>query len=107
MEGMNLLAEARATGLRIYHQGGTLVIRGPHKAHALAQRILQAKPLILRMLAYGLFCPNCDRPLDGKRRCWHCCDRRCACGRMTSSAFIATCLLCEHKGTLGANLAGS
>lgn len=42
-------------------------------------------------------CPNCQRPMDELRRCWHCHDRRCACGRMTGSAFISLCILCERE----------
>ncbi len=32
-------------------------------------------------------CDSCGRALDGKRRCWRCCDRPCVdCGRPTGSA---------------------
>jgi hypothetical protein len=41
-------------------------------------------------------CPDCRRPVDDKRRCWHCNRRACSrCGRNTSSAFIELCILCD------------
>ena len=42
-------------------------------------------------------CPHCLRPLDGKKRCWKCCDRLCGCGRLTGSAFIELCRLCAIR----------
>jgi hypothetical protein len=42
-------------------------------------------------------CPTCSRPLDDRGRCWKCCNRLCPCGRLTGSAFIAVCLLCERE----------
>ena len=40
-------------------------------------------------------CPQCQGPLDDRRRCWGCCERRCSgCGRPTGSAFIAFCWPC-------------
>lgn len=41
-------------------------------------------------------CPDCKRPRDQKRRCWHCHNRACEnCGRPTSSAFLARCITCD------------
>jgi hypothetical protein len=43
-------------------------------------------------------CPLCRRPLDGKQRCWKCCDRLCAdCGKPTGNAFMRYCMLCEVR----------
>jgi hypothetical protein len=39
-------------------------------------------------------CPECDGPLDDRRRCWKCCERLCPCGRPTGSAFIELCVYC-------------
>src|SRR5262249_47477101 len=50
----------------------------------------------------ALLCPDCGRPLDAKRACWRCCQRLCACGRATGTAFISVCRLCEvASGTAG------
>lgn len=38
MDGLTLLAEARAAGLEVRAEGDRLVIRGPRKAEALAKR---------------------------------------------------------------------
>jgi len=43
----------------------------------------------------AISCPNCRQKLDEKQRCWRCHDRICVCGRMTGSAFLATCLQCD------------
>src|SRR5262245_7701988 len=54
------------------------------------------KPEILELLRPATACPTCKRPMDAKRRCWHCCDRVCeGCGRLTGTAFISLCRLCE------------
>jgi hypothetical protein len=94
MDAVTLLAQARAAGLTLRAANGRLVIRGPRNAADLAHRLLEAKPAILQLVARGCTCPHCHRPLDEKRRCWSCCDRRCACGRMTGSAFIELCHPC-------------
>jgi hypothetical protein len=40
-------------------------------------------------------CDRCGRPLDEKRRCWHCHDRVCVdCRGWTGSAFIQRCVTC-------------
>jgi hypothetical protein len=46
-------------------------------------------------------CPSCARPVDEKRRCWHCGNRPCesGCGHMTGSAYIANCDVCGSGGT--------
>jgi hypothetical protein len=48
-------------------------------------------------------CPLCGFALDAKRRCWRraCCVRVCPCGRMTSTAFIELCLVCDLAPTQG------
>ncbi len=43
-------------------------------------------------------CDCCGRPLDDKRRCWHCHDRVCVdCGGWTGSAFIQRCVTCGFR----------
>lgn len=40
-------------------------------------------------------CAKCKRPVDIKRRCWHCQDRPCVgCGKSTGSVLVATCFTC-------------
>lgn len=40
-------------------------------------------------------CPDCNRPVDEKSRCWHCHNRPCSnCGKRTGSAFIQMCDMC-------------
>src|SRR5262245_26623128 len=49
-------------------------------------------------------CPSCRQPLDGRGRCWRCCDRLCSrCGRQTGTAFIELCCACGQtwNGNLG------
>ncbi len=46
-------------------------------------------------------CPSCRRPVDAKRRCWHCGQRPCErCGKPSGSVFIATCFACQHAAEL-------
>ena len=46
-------------------------------------------------------CPLCKRPMDARKRCWVCCNRLCeACGRLTGTAFISVCRLCEVAAEL-------
>ena len=44
MEGLILLAEARAAGLKVEADGGDLVIRGPRSAEPIVRRLLEHKP---------------------------------------------------------------
>jgi hypothetical protein len=47
----------------------------------------------------ALRCPDCQGELDGRRRCWRCCQRVCGCGRPTGTAFVALCFLCSQGET--------
>jgi len=47
MEGLILLAEARAAGLKVEADGGDLVIRGPRSAEPIVRRLLEHKPAVL------------------------------------------------------------
>ncbi len=41
-------------------------------------------------------CADCGRSVDSAGRCWRCCNRPCVqCGKMTGTAFIEICLICE------------
>ena len=51
MDGLSLLEEARAGGLDVRPEGGRLVIRGPRRSEALALRLLEAKEIVLAVLA--------------------------------------------------------
>ncbi len=47
-------------------------------------------------------CPKCSRPVDIKRRCYHCHDRACSeCGTATGSAFIELCCMCGVRHDRG------
>jgi len=62
----------------------------------LRQSLAAHKPELVKLLAGAMPCPKCNCPMDARRRCWRCCDRICeGCGRMTGTAFISLCLLCE------------
>jgi hypothetical protein len=53
VEGLTLLAQARAAGLTVTASEGTLIIRGPRRAEALAQALIRAKPAVLAALSTG------------------------------------------------------
>jgi hypothetical protein len=77
--------------------GGRLKYRAPVGAvdEELKAEVLAHKGELIALILVA--CPTCHRPTDGKRRCWHCCDRACeGCGRQTGSAFIANCWPCQH-----------
>lgn len=50
MDGMTLLAEARAAGLHVSAEGDRLIVRGPWRLSDMAQRVLERKPAILDAL---------------------------------------------------------
>jgi hypothetical protein len=50
MEGLSLLAEARAAGLTLWVDGDRLIIRGPRSQEALVKRLLSRKAEIIRAL---------------------------------------------------------
>ncbi len=51
MDGLTLLAEARASGLIVLAEGDLLVIRGPRSGEAIARRLLAHKPDVMDALA--------------------------------------------------------
>jgi hypothetical protein len=51
MEGLTLLRDARAAGLSLARDGDKLVIRGPRRAEAVAQRLLSRKVELIEALA--------------------------------------------------------
>lgn len=51
MDGVMLLAEARAAGLAVTANGDRLVIEGPRDAEPIAVRLLAAKPRVIAALA--------------------------------------------------------
>jgi hypothetical protein len=50
MDGVSLLAEAKAAGLAVWAEGDKLVIRGPRRAEALAEELLSRKGEILTLI---------------------------------------------------------
>lgn len=54
MDGLSLLAEARAHGLKVRADGDRLVIRGPRQAEAVAKRLLERKREILEALRVSI-----------------------------------------------------
>lgn len=50
MDGMKLIDEARAAGLTVTALGNRLLIRGPRRAEAIAQRLLAHKAEVLAAL---------------------------------------------------------
>lgn len=50
MDGLALLAEAKAVGLRVSADAGRLVITGPRAAERVARKLLDHKPLVLAAL---------------------------------------------------------
>jgi hypothetical protein len=51
MDGLMLLHEARAAGLKVKAEGDRLRIQGPRRAEALARRLLDHKAAVLAALA--------------------------------------------------------
>ena len=68
MDGVTLLAEARAAGLKVSlsESGDRLVIKGPLRLEAVAQRLIAAKPEVVTALRYenaappSWLCPMCN-----------------------------------------------
>jgi hypothetical protein len=50
MDGLALLGEAHAAGLHLTADGDKLVITGPKCAHAVAKKIIAAKPVVMSLL---------------------------------------------------------
>src|SRR5947209_1574919 len=100
-EAVVLLADLRSRGVQLETDGSRLRWRPAALVTATeAEQIKSHKGEIIASLvgsAVVVRCPSCRHPLDSKRRCWQCCNRLCACGRQTGSAFIELCLLCESR----------
>jgi hypothetical protein len=58
MDGLTLLAEARAAGLKVKAEGTRLVVRGPREAEPVAKRLLAHKAEVMAALAT----PGAGRP---------------------------------------------
>ena len=50
MDGVMLLREARRAGLSVTTDGSRVLVRGPRRLEPVAQRLLAAKPAVLRVL---------------------------------------------------------
>lgn len=105
MTATELLREAKAAKVELFPKpGGKLGWRAAGAVpEGFLERLAEHKADLLALLerdaaSHGR-CPKCGRPLDGKRRCWKCCDRVCSgCGRLSGSAFIEQCCACGMKG---------
>jgi hypothetical protein len=51
MDGLTLLQEARAVGLKVMVEGDRLKIKGPRRAESFAKRLIAQKPVVLEALA--------------------------------------------------------
>lgn len=54
MDGLSLLAEARANGLKVRADGDRLVIRGPRQAEPIAKRLLERKREVIEALRVSI-----------------------------------------------------
>jgi hypothetical protein len=98
MSAAAVLEQARAAGVELSATpGGNIRWRCRGGLPDPLRRSLAAhKPEILELLRPVTPCPACKRPMDSRKRCWRCCDRVCeGCGRLTGTAFISLCRLCE------------
>ena len=68
---IRLLDDAHMAGLSLWRDGDKLVIRGPKSAGPVAERVIERKPDVLRLLpAEPLHCVGCDRPIDVDATDW-------------------------------------
>lgn len=98
---LDLIAALESRSFHLRMEGGQVYI-SPASALTPEDRaaIAADKPALLAALAERErnVCPNCKRKLDGRRRCWECCERRCSgCDRGTGSAFIELCIRCGNQ----------
>ena len=115
MDGLTLLAEARAAGLAVRAEAGRLVIDGPRSAAALAERLIAAKPAVLAALGAEQGGPGVwwdDRVPEGTARIIALPPRGCrfpiACARLGPCARHAVGGGCSVAGTTeGARDAGT
>jgi hypothetical protein len=92
----------RARGIELTAAGDRLWLRGPAGAvdDALRGELGAYNAKLIAVLIAT--CPECKRPTDAKRRCWHCHNRSCeVCGRPTGSAFLARCICCDFTDAGG------
>jgi hypothetical protein len=98
-----LLEQCSAAGVELTAEGETLRFRARRGALTPDLRSLlsaQKRELLAALRGRDETpngrCPTCQRPVDEKKRCWHCNDRACErCGRPTSSTYLALCLPCD------------
>jgi hypothetical protein len=99
----SLLADLRTRGFDVGVTDGRLrVSPGSRLTPADRAAIRSHLPALVGLVGGLPRCARCGRPVDGKGRCWRCCDRACeGCGRGTGSPFLATCLVCDFAGGAG------
>jgi hypothetical protein len=101
MTPASLLADLRHDGIELQTDGTRLrwrpafMVSQPRASALLACKVEIIHLLMKPELAECARCPSCRRYLTAKGQCWTCCDRRCACGGMTGSAFIERCQQCS------------
>jgi hypothetical protein len=116
MDGLAVLAQARAAGLQVSSDGVTLTVRGPQSAELLAKQVLARKPEVIALLAshdhevawrVRVMRPQVpprgpirrllarpDTPLlDAPRHCG-------SCGEALAEGRRYVCLLCQHAAWL-------
>jgi tRNA(Ile2) C34 agmatinyltransferase TiaS len=94
-----LLADLRSRGIELRVDGDRLLWRPRFLIRKVeVEQLRQHKRELMALVVKdGPRCPACGRWLDSRRRCPKCFDRMCErCGRMTTSYFIARCVLCER-----------
>jgi hypothetical protein len=102
-----LLADLRSRGIDLETDGERLRWRPYFLVSApLAEKVRGYKGELIRLLSLAAHPRRCllGHWLDGRGRCWRCCDRDCSrCGRPTGSAFIELCAACgrDFNGNRG------
>jgi hypothetical protein len=97
----DLLADLRSRGIELETDGVRLRWRPAFMVtDPMAEQIRTHRTGLIELLTGPdrlERCPACGWPLDSKRRCPKCFDRRCIdCGKLTGSYFILYCVACSH-----------
>ena len=93
-EARKLALSARGDVLDVEGDEGAIDELGPH----VAEHVTELLALLAREPGASAppNCRSCARPVDEKRRCWHCGKRPCeTCGRDSGSVLLAYCLPCD------------
>lgn len=100
MSATVVLRKLHRLGVEVQAEGGRIRWR-PKEAVGpglLTELIANKDDLIALLSAPVVRCPSCNGPMDERRCCWRCCDRICSgCGRLTGSAFVASCVPCGNR----------